>query len=400
MLLIDIAVVVAALLATIVLAQPALYRHKSWRAMITPLASIIGSGFLVIGPILNDAYGLYAPLAMVVLCLGAYLFGWAIRRNIKAREEQPDRGKAVTWLETAASWSLAFAYMVSVAYYLNLFGAFGLSLTPMKDPFYARLLTSAVFFIIAGVGWTKGFSALERMEYGSVTLKLAIIAGVLAGLVFFFGERLQAGGLNFNPPQRTGWQALTLIFGLLITVQGFETSRYLGKTYSAKTRILSMRLAQWISTGIYLAYTLLLAYVFPHDGAKLTETAIIDMMRIVAPVLPAMLVVAALAAQFSAAIADTSGSGGLVQELTKGHVRSRDAYVLLAFVGIAITWAADVFQIIGYASRAFAIYYGFQALIAALTARRNKEPILTQATLLALALLAVAITIFGVSVEG
>lgn len=398
--LIDISVVMAALITIAVLAQPALYRHKPWRAMITPLASIIGSGFLVIGPILNDAYGLYAPLSMAVLCAGAYLFGWAIRRNIKAIEEQNDRGAAIAVLETAASWSLAFAYMVSVAYYLNLFGAFALSLTPFKDPFYARLLTSVVFIVIAVVGWTKGFSALERMEYGSVTIKLAIIAGVLAGLAFFFGERLQAGALDFNPPQRTGWQALTLIFGLLITVQGFETSRYLGKSYSAKTRMLSMRIAQWISTGIYLAYTLLLAYVFPHDGLKLTETAIIDMMRIVAPVLPALLVAAALAAQFSAAIADTSGSGGLIHELTKGRLRPRDAYVLLALVGIFITWAANVFEIIGYASRAFAIYYGFQALIAALTARKNKDPVLIQMALMALAILACAITAFGVSVEG
>jgi hypothetical protein len=396
---INIAVVIATILIAIVLVQPRLYRNRPWRAMITPLASIIGSGFLVLGPILNASYGIYAPLAMAVLCLVAYLFGAAIRYNIAARSTGEDRGQHVDLLEIGASWALAFAYFISVAYYLNLFGAFGLSLTPLTDPTYARLLTSAVFVLIAVVGWTRGFSALERLEYGSVVIKLAIIAGVLTGLGFFFHSQWQAHALTFNPPERTGWQALTLAFGLLITVQGFETSRYLGAEYKARTRIASMHLAQWLSSAIYIVYSLLLAYVFTRDELKLTETAIIDMMKVIAPVLPPLLVAAALAAQFSAAIADTSGSGGLIQELTRGKLRSRDAYVVLAAIGIFITWAADIFQIIGYASRAFAVYYGFQSLIAASTARQKHLPLWRQAGFAALAALAVAIAMFGTSVE-
>jgi hypothetical protein len=395
------AVLAAVLITMAVLAAPRLYRWRPWRAMITPLASIIGSGFLVLGPILNAAYGVYAPLAMAGLCAVAYLFGSSIRFNIAAIEASPEtRGRPVDWLETAASWSLTFAYVISVTYYLNLFGAFALSLTPFNDPFYARALTSLVFLLIAFVGWWKGFSALERMEYGSVVVKLAIIAGVLTGLAVFFFGRWQQAALVFNPPEKTGLSALTLAFGLLITVQGFETSRYLGETYKARTRILSMELAQWLSSGIYMIYAALLAYVFARDELRLTETAIIDMMKVVAPVLPPLLVAAALAAQFSAAIADTSGSGGLVHELTKGRIKPRVAYVLLAAIGLLITWAADIFQIISYASRAFAVYYAFQALIAALTARENKTPVWKTATFFALFLLAVAISLFGQSVEG
>jgi hypothetical protein len=40
-----------------------------WRAAITPLASIIGSGFLVLGPILVASFGQYAPIVMVALCI-------------------------------------------------------------------------------------------------------------------------------------------------------------------------------------------------------------------------------------------------------------------------------------------------------------------------------------------
>ncbi len=64
-----------------------------WRAMVTPLASIIGSGFLVLGPILDASYGYFAPAVMAMLCISAYLFGWTIRFNIQALEKDAPRGQ-------------------------------------------------------------------------------------------------------------------------------------------------------------------------------------------------------------------------------------------------------------------------------------------------------------------
>ena len=52
----------------------------------TPLASIFGSGFLIIVPILNGAVGKYAVFAMAVVCALAYCVGYAIRFNIKNAE--------------------------------------------------------------------------------------------------------------------------------------------------------------------------------------------------------------------------------------------------------------------------------------------------------------------------
>ncbi len=166
-------------------------------------------------------------------------------------------------------------------------------------------------------------------------------------------------------PHEHGLAALTLAFGLIVTVQGFETSRYLGAIYPARARIRSMRWAQMLSTLIYIVYIALTAYVFRPDQLELTETAIVDMMAVVAPVLPAMLVAAALAAQFSAAVADTGGSGGLMAELTQGRLSERPAYAVLVAVGLVLTWTLDVFHIIAYASRAFALYYALQSAIAA-----------------------------------
>ncbi|ASK88800.1 hypothetical protein [Sphingorhabdus sp. SMR4y] len=398
--LLNILILFAAITTGLLLFSPRLSKSTLWRATVTPLASIIGSGFLVLAPILVSDYGYMAPLIMAGLCLGAYLFGGAIRFNILQRNARhPQQDQWTDRLELAASWALVFAFIISVAYYLNLFGAFGVSLTAFDNGANAKLLTSAVYILILIVGWTRGFNALEKMEYGAVTLKLAIIVGLLVGLSWYFYQKASSASLFDHVPLLSGWPAITLAFGLLITVQGFETSRYLGRNYDHATRIKSMRLAQIVSTIIYMIYISLFAYSFEREQFALTETAIIDMMGIIAPVLPLLLVAAALAAQFSAAIADTSGSGGLVEELTRGHVKARTGYAILVAIGLLLTWSANVFQIIAYASRAFALYYTLQSLIAARRAFLIDGQQLKGAGFILLAMLGLMIMFFGNDVE-
>ncbi|NBX09831.1 MAG: hypothetical protein EBR05_08465, partial [Marivivens sp.] len=125
----DLTIVIVTVLAGAVLFYPKLSRAAGWRATVTPLASIIGSGFLVLGPVLDDSFGAFAPLVMLGLCAVAYAFGGAIRANIRDIDTNPARGRGIARLETVASWLLAGAYFISVAYYLNLFGAFAATLT-------------------------------------------------------------------------------------------------------------------------------------------------------------------------------------------------------------------------------------------------------------------------------
>jgi hypothetical protein len=396
----DLAVLAAALLMAAVLLRPKLRHEPLWRATVTPLASIIGSGFLVLGPLLDASYGRYAPLAMAALCAVAWSFGAAIRFSMASGVET-DRKRPAAELALArlSDWALAFAYVISVAYYLNLFGAFAVRLTPWPGALAAHLVTTAIYALILSVGWLKGFRSLEGMEYGSVTLNLSIIAGLLAGLVIFFGHQAGAGALQSLAPGVTGWHALTVGFGLIVIVQGFETSRYLGEEYREPLRLRAMRQAQLISAAVYLAYIALLAYAFPPSAVTLSETAIIDMMRLVTPLLPAILVAGALAAQFSAAVADTGGAGGLIEELTHRRLSERAGYAILAAFGISLTWAADVFQIIAYASRAFAAYYALQSAVAAFRAHTTHRPHLTLA-FGALAALGAAITLLGAPAAG
>lgn len=395
--LLDAAVIAAVLVVSAALIHPRVSESVGWRAIVTPLASIIGSGFLVIGPILDSSYGYLAPAAMAVLCALAYAFGGAIRTNIRRIGTAARRTRLEDGLEFASSWALALAYVISVAYYLNLFGAFSVSLTPYDNPDAARLVTTGALILIAFVGWTRGFEALEGMEKFAVSLKLGVIGGLLLGLAIYFVETARAGSLVLNAPQTTGWGGVTLIFGLIVTVQGFETSRYLGAEYDAETRIKSMKRAQWISTAIYMTFVLLLSYLFAAGTIPLSETAIISLMEIVAPILPVLLVAAALAAQFSAAVADTTGSGGLLSELTRGRIAPRTGYVLLVAIGLVLTWTANVFEIIVIASRAFAAYYAIQAGIAAAGCwTQGQRP--KGAAFFGLALLGLLIVVTGTSV--
>ncbi|MCE8470957.1 hypothetical protein LZ189_18255, partial [Rhodovulum sulfidophilum] len=72
--------------------------------------------------------------------------------------------------------------------------------------------------------------------------------------------------------------------------------------------------------------------------------------------------------------------------------------LVLVTAGIALTWTADIFAIIAYASRAFALYYALEAGIAALAARRAGQGG-RAAGFAGLAVLGLAIALLGRPVE-
>ena len=71
-----------ALIVTLALTFSPFARSDGWRATVTPLASIIGSGFLICGPLLAREFGSAAIFAMGLLLVIAYAAGWVIRFNI------------------------------------------------------------------------------------------------------------------------------------------------------------------------------------------------------------------------------------------------------------------------------------------------------------------------------
>lgn len=281
-------------------------RSETWRATVTPLASIIGSGFLICGPILAREFGRAAIIAEAILLLIAYAAGAVIRFNIIHVENYlaaATRHDRIAWLARLTQAVLAVAYAISVAYYLKLLAEFLLKPLGADPAWHALASNGLVTVLIVGIvalSLGSGLRRVEHLAHGTVSLKIGIIAGLLAGLACWWLSNAAADPL---PPATISWNSLALLLGLVITVQGFETSRYLGHAYSQELRIRTMRHAQWIASAIYLAF---LAFLTPFLGrAAQAEgvAGILDIMTIVAPALGVFVLVGALSSQLSAAVA-------------------------------------------------------------------------------------------------
>jgi len=348
---------------------PRLGNSSKWKATVTPLASIMGSGFLVCAPLLGGTVGNLALVCIGGLLVLAYGVGSAIRFNIRHFEPVENDGhhpaQSIAFLSRIV---LAGAYFISVSYYLQLLAAFVGNAIGNNSPLFAHIFCTVLLAVIGGIGIWRGLGMLERVEKYAVALNLGMIAALLVALAFH-NIRLVAGGNWQLPDIATGidFHDLRVLLGLLIVVQGFETSRYLGENHSAEERVATMRIAQLVSAAIYLVFIGLVTVLF-KDGLKGKVTDIIELTRPVAVVLPFLIAVAAVGSQLSAAVADNEGAGGLVADITRNKISSRKAYALILAITVSITWLTNVNDIIAYASRAFALFYALQCCVALLVA--------------------------------
>lgn len=372
--LIDVLIVAAFLVSGGVLVFLRVDGSSLWRATVTPLASIIGSGFLVSAPLMAQIAGRYAFVVMLLLCVAAYFIGSAIRHNINVVETQLEHdtaGRGTVWLGMAADLALSVAYVISICFYIKLLAAFALKPFGIAGGMPGNVLTTVIVASLGILGFVRGFGSLETLEEFAVSLKLAVIAALLAGLLVFGIGVVHAGTLVLPPPvDEFTWHSVRMALGALLIIQGFETSRYLGAHYDPQTRVRSMRLSQLLAGGIYIVFIVLITPLLA-DAPDTSETAIINYARIVAPLLTVMLTVGAIAAQLSAATADFVGSAGLTSA-NFPSAKPRYLYPLIAAVVIALTWATDIFEVLTLASRAFAAYYAIQCILALMTSRDGR----------------------------
>ncbi len=406
----NVVVILAFIAAAVIIFSKKLESSTTWQATVTPLASIIGSGFLVSVPLLANEVGNWAIIAMAALIGAAYLVGSAIRFNIRygepifAQAATTEEIHLIQSFEKLSHFVLAFAYFISVAYYLVLLGNFLLKGIGIQNPDAAKVIATVILAAIGSLGLFKGLSMVERVEKYTVGINLSVIAALLVGLVWYNGSSLIDGTwqLKSDSPPFT-LHTVQVLLGLLIVVQGFETSRFMGDEYDAETRIKTMRYAQLISTGIYIAFFAFVTALFRFLENDTGITAIIHLVGYVALVLPMMLTVGAVASQFSASVADSVGAGGLLHDIAEGKLAVRHAYPLIALTSICVTWNTNVFSIITLASQAFALFYFVQSSVAFLIARNIKdlENRTRKMTIFVLvALFCLSIVLFGVPSGG
>ncbi len=367
-------VCVAAVISTMALARRRVRSSTAWTATVTPLASIIGSGFLVLAPLLAATAGEWAPVAMIVIVGLAYAIGATIRFNIAHGEAllESDRPPLLlVEVERVAQFLLGIAYMISVGFYLRLLASFLLDAVGVDSALGGRLVTTAALVGIGLVGWFRGLHGIEAFEVPAVDVKLVVIAGLLAGMLAHAAAHAGAAvdAFGSHPVPVDGVTLVRRLAGMLLVVQGFETSRYLGRYYERELRIRTMRRAQIISGIVYVVFAILAVPLFDHLGGGAHETAVVHAARFVTPLLGPLIVIAAVASQLSAAAADTAGGSEMITNRPR-HQHGNIGYLVVAAGALVVVWGTDVFGIVSVASRAFAGYYLCQCVGAAIVAAR------------------------------
>jgi hypothetical protein len=375
----NIILVVIAASVLLFMFHPRLTKSKSWQATLTPLSSIIGSGFLVIAPLLASVVGAYSPLAVTGIVVLAYAIGGVIRFNIIHAEPLLHDKKghpALYKIDLFANTALSFAYVTAVAFYLSLLSSFLLNYVGFgHSPSLENTLTTIIIVFIATTGFTRGLGGLETLEAYSMSLQLSIVAALLIGIFVYDYNFIQSErSLVFDIQDRDLITKACILCGILLVVQGFETSRFLGEKYSAEIRVKSMRRAQLISGALYVVSVAALMPIVQHLNLENIQIAeIVSATGLAATALPLMLIVAAIMSQFSAAVADTVGAGCLTSESSSGKISTNKGYLVVSVFAIILIWTADLLEIISFASRAFALYYLLQCVVAFMASYHHSD---------------------------
>jgi hypothetical protein len=337
--------------------------------------------------------------AMIAVTAVAYAVGAVLRFNIANTEPvlgKPDYALA-TSLDHLADAAIILAYVISVTLYLHILSAFLLTGIGADTAIGEDVVTSGIIVLIVLIGMVRGLEVLNFLEQWALYVTLAIVALVLLGFTLYdaVAFRSPAGLVLPTGPVADWWTALTIVAGALIVVQGFETPRYLGGSYSTADRVWGSRMSQVISSVVYVTFvTLALPMVHELDGVYDDDSLLTLVSFTVVPFLAGIVVVAAVLSQFAAAVADTVAVEGNVAEVTNHRASVRLTYAAIGIAAIALTWSANTFEILALASRAFAVYYFLQCVVAMLVT----TSILQKIAMSVLASIMLFIVIFAVPV--
>lgn len=364
---------------------------KVLRASVTPLASIFGSGFLIIVPVLERTLGALSVIGVAGVCALAWCVGTAIRHNVACVEPlDADGSLDVTTrrVEEASDLVIVVAYVISVALYLRIMAQYVVDAAGLDSGFAERGLACGAVVLILALGLTGGFSGLdlaERLSLGAVLVIVSVLGATLFVQV--------VGGTGQRPPvpDRGIGEILLVLAGIVITVQGFETVRYLADEYDAETRIWACRLSQLVATAVYVGFVVVATPVLGIGTGDGPDETLLDITGRVVPLLTVPVVVVAVLSQFSAATADTVAANGNLQHRFSPAMRGSRPLVLTGAAAIALIWTVPTFTIVAVASRAFAAYYALQCVVALRTSDGRAAKVgfgLLAAVLVAVTLLA------------
>ena len=353
-----------------VLYLPRVQQSKQYQATVVPLANIMDVGFIVLAPAVVLLAGFSAPLVMLGVCLVAVAAGFAIAYNIRHYEPLRDTGDPVTRIESTAQWALLAASIVNIAYYTLLLMA--LFLLPLqafstgRQAFWGTIYLGA----IAVIGYFGGMDWLNKQGDRTTAFNLAAVFGVLVAFVIFNVQQALGGRWELGESPTPGVEEFRKIIGLFAMVQGFEAARYIGVRFSAERRISTMRIAQGISTVVFVALIASILVLFLPPTVEPDGTAIFAVSDKIGNAMPYLLLLAAIGSQTSAIIGATSSRSDM---LVDAKVPRRISFLIILIPAILVVIFTDVNVAVNLASRVFAAYFLTQAFLAGVLARRNEN---------------------------
>jgi hypothetical protein len=376
--------------------KPRSHRSSLLFATVTPLASILGSGLLIIVPVLERTLGALAVFGAVGVCVVAWLVGSVIRHNVatvEALEAQGELDRATRRVGTIADAVIVVAYVISVALYLRIMAQYMVQLViPDGSELMESLIAATAVVAIVTIGIIRGFDGLDFLDRVSVVAVLALTALMVGVFIAHDGGLIGAGSLGLPPVADSDpLQIARVLGGIVITVQGFETIRYLGDEYTRGTRIRASRVAQLVAAGIYIVFVVVATPVMGLGTDAGADNSLLDITARVAPWLAIPLVLSAVLSQFSAAIADTGAADGNLRALNRWFHGPRP-YLISGVAAVAIVLTLPTLVIVATASRAFAAYYALEAVIAF----RSSRGVMRKIGFGAMAVLMLAVTVFAV----
>lgn len=372
--------------------RPKVQQSKQYQATVVPLANIMDVGFIIFAPAIVLLAGFSAPLVMLGVCLVAIAAGFAIAYNIRHFEPLAESDDPVTRVETAAQWALLAASIVNIAYYTLLLMALFLlpldAFTQDRQSFWGALYLGG----IALIGFFGGMSWLNKQGDRTTAFNLAAVFGVLVAFVVYNVQEALGGRWELGESPTPGVEEFRKIIGLFAMVQGFEAARYIGIRFGAERRISSMRIAQGISTVVFVALVGAIMVLFlPPGGVTPDGTAIFIVSEEIGDLMPWLLLAAAIGSQTSAIIGATSSRSDM---LVNAKVPRRISFLVILIPAILVVTFTDVNVAVNLASRVFAAYFLTQATLAGFLARRNDNwPAVGGFTLIGIAM--AIILIFG-----
>jgi hypothetical protein len=379
------------LVIAFILYRPAIQQSKVYQATVVPLANIMDVGFILFAPAIVLLAGFRAPFFMLGICLVAMAVGLAMAYNIQHYEAIAGEGGRPDRLETTSEWALLGASMVNIAYYTMLLIA--LVLLPFNRATSGRqpLLGAILLGALVVIGFFGGMDWLNRQGDRTTAFNLSAVIGVVVAFIVFNLQEWLGGRWELGDSQSITSDDIRKVIGLFAIVQGFEASRYIGVRFAAERRITTMRVAQVISTVVFVTFILSLLVIFLPPAGEADGTAIFRASDAVGDTLPWLLLLAAIGSQTSAIIGATSSRSDM---LVSRGVGRRYTFLIILIPAILLVLLVDVNVAVNLASRVFAAYFIIQASLAGLLATRKQNwPAL--AGFIAIALAMAVVLIFG-----